>query len=227
MDIAVAWSGGKDSCFAYHKALSAGNKVKFLLNLKHNNSDNVAFHTVDSGMIRGQSKAVNLPLIERSITPQKVNKFMFEEELDGIIKDLRKHKIGGLVVGYTHEDYQRIVLKRLCSKHRIKLIEPLFNRSSKEIIKSIIDLGFKAVITEVLKEKMHPSWVGKAIDKSFYSYLTRVAGVDFCGDFGEYHTFVVDGPVFKQRIKIFDSGVVDSGTTAFLKIKKHELIPKK
>lgn len=223
LKVAAVCSGGKDGCMACFKAVQEGHRVEYLFNLTTKESNFVSFHNFHKDMVKIQSKAIGIHLFQKEICPQKGNHERFERELKEITLKLIDKGIQGLVFGYVLPgDYQRVLVKRLCSELNLKLIEPLYKRNSKRVLTEFVKLGFKAVIVSVDLRVLDSYWVGRFINEDFIKYLESKPGVDFCGDHGEYHTFVVDGPLFKKTIQIKEASKVNINNRCLLDIHKYK-----
>jgi len=141
--------------------------------------------------------------------------------------------INGLILGYNLPDRQGILMKNLCAEFNIKLIEPLFNKDAGVLLKEIVRLGFKAIISEIDTTFFDKRWLGRIIDKKFIGYLDdkpkfkNKRGINALGDRGEYHTLVIDGPIFRKKINIQEARGLYKGNSAWLNIKKYKLVNKK
>ena len=203
-----------------------GHKPELLLNIVEEGSGYLASHLVNTKIIEMQSRALGIRLVQRKAISQKIDRKEFEEKVEKYIREVCKNGISGMVVGYTHEDYQRRLLKRISAKHGIALVESLFGLSSRATLLKMVDAGFKAMITEVSTHTISERWLGRLVDKRFIRYLSSLRRVDFCGDYGEYHTVILDGPVFKKRIEIQGADTHKQGNRAVLKIRKCALLKK-
>lgn len=227
LKIAAIWSGGKDGCLSYFKLTQQGYKVEYLFNLINKGNNTVAFHNFHKDLIKTQSNVVGMSLLQNKICLQKNNRRQFENELKKIISKLKNRGINGISVGYVITgDYQRVLLKQITSDLRITLIEPLYKKNPKNILEEFIKLGFKAVIVSVDISLIDDYWVGCVIDENFIKYLKEKPNIDFCGDRGEYHTLVIDGPIFKKRIILHNTSKIYTKNYCFLNINKHSVIKK-
>ena len=225
---ASVWSGGKDGCLACFKAIQQGYKIKYLFNLFSKRDALVSFHRFPKGLIRMQSEASGIPIFQEKICPQEENKPQFERELEELLLRLRKTGIQALVLGYVLAgDYQRALVSRLCLKLGLKLVEPLYKRNSKRVVREFIRLGFKAIIVSVDTRIIDSYWVGRALNEEFIEYLESKPGIDFCGDHGEYHTFTTGGPLFKRAVYIYGASKVHTDSSCFLDIHKYGFIKQK
>lgn len=229
LKVASCWSGGKDSCLAYFKAARYGYGIVSLVNLVSKDNRLVSFHEINQNLIEAQAKAVGIPLLQEKVVSQEAEPERFEQEVKNLVKKLADKGIKGLVFGYSDpEDRQRYLSKKICSELDLKLIEPLCGKDSKEILKEFIELGFKAVIVKIDSRILDKSWLGHLIDKDFFDYLREreESGdfIDFGGNLGEFHTFVIDGPIFKKKIKLLETSKIKKGSSWVLDIKGYQLL---
>jgi uncharacterized protein (TIGR00290 family) len=97
-------------------------------------------------------------------------------------------------------------VERICNDLEIELILPLWKCDSEQIVTEFIDVGFEAIVASAKADLFGNEWLGRKIDKEFVSDLHSFNNaIDPCGEFGEFHTFVTDGPIFKNRIRIVNS----------------------
>ena len=103
-------------------------------------------------------------------------------------------------------------------------MEPLWGRNTKEIVADFIDSGFEAVIVSAKSDLIDQEWMGRNVGRDFVNYLNE-RDIDPCGENGEYHTLVVNGPIFKSRIEIEQSKVVQRNSHWLLDISQYRLVP--
>jgi uncharacterized protein (TIGR00290 family) len=217
--LVVSWSGGKDSCFACYKAISDGFDVAVLLNLV--NEYGKSFHGIDSNLICAQSRAVEIPIIQRKVTWTT-----YEQGFRKVIGELKQSGIDGVVFGDISLKEHKEWIKRVCGELCVKPYLPLWNNDSEQILKDLIHKGFKAVIIRAKAALLGKEWVGHELDESFIDHLRNLrkkSSISMCGEFDEYHTFVVDGPFFKKQIKILDADRIFTNGYWFLNISRIEL----
>jgi uncharacterized protein (TIGR00290 family) len=197
--VAVSWSGGKDSCLACYKALQKGLEISYLLNFI-SKDDKCMSHGVNSRLIVAQSEAIGIPLIQKKVTWDT-----YEEEFKKVVKDLKEMGIDGIVFGdidiVEHLDW----VVQVCNDVGILYMEPLWRLNREQILNEFINAGFKAVIVSVKADIFGAEWLGREIDRALMKdllELNAIRGIDICGELGEYHTLVIDGPIFKKSIKI-------------------------
>ena len=202
MKVAVSWSGGKESCFACQKAILDGFEVVYLLNLI-SKEGMCRSHGVDSRLMVTQSQAIEIPIIQR-----RVEWNTYEKDFITALQELKQQGIEGVVFGDVHEipgQGHAGWVDRVCGEVNIKPIKPLWSMSPEQIINDFIDEGFEAFVVRVQANLLGDEWLGRRIDRDFVSDLNRLGkklGVDICGEFGEYHTIVTNGPLFKRRLRL-------------------------
>lgn len=222
MRVAASWSGGKESCLACYKAISDGFVVSHLLNFISKDGRCMS-HGVDYKLISAQSQAIEIPVVQREITWD-----LYEREFKIAVRELRQKGLEGIVFGDIqdipqHEGW----VDRVCSETDIKPVKPLWGRDPKQILTEFICKGFKAIVVKVKADLLGEEWLGREVDRSFVIDLLELEGrVHPCGEFGEYHTYVYDGPLFKRSIKIFDGEKVLKNGYWFLDVSKYQLFEK-
>ncbi|CAG8563285.1 3020_t:CDS:2 [Paraglomus brasilianum] len=114
-------------------------------------------------------------------------------------------------------------LGRAAESTRTELLRPLWHRPREEIMEEIFELGFRVMITCIALEKVNEDrakeFVGKMLDRELYEELKSLDNVDACGEFGEYHTMVLDAPLFLKRIVVTSGSVAKSEDGKFLYFK--------
>jgi diphthine-ammonia ligase len=196
-NVVVSWTGGKDGCFACYNSILDGFNVSYLLNFR--DLKKTASHNLNHDLLTAQAHAMGIPIIQQDFVS-------YEEEFKKVVRDLNENGAGieGAVFGHIgmHEN----LVQRMCSDLGIELIMPLWNRDSGQIVTDFIDAGFEAIVVSAKADLMDSGWLGRKADREFVAQLRAFNGaIDVCGEFGEFHTFVLDGPLFKRRIRIVES----------------------
>lgn len=225
-NLAIAsWSSGKDSCLALFKAIEQGLKIKYLLNFISRDSKRGCFHGIEGKLIQAQADCIGMPVVQKETTADMKK---YEDEFKEAVCELKKEGINNMVFGdiflLDHVNW----VERVCGEIGITPIEPLWNRSPLDIVNEFIDLGFKAIVVSAQADKLDSSFIGKEVTKDLVKeFILR--NVCPCGENGEFHTFVVDGPIFKKRIEITKSEpILKEGFWKhwFLDIKDYRIIEK-
>lgn len=216
-----SWSGGKDSCLACYKAIQQGYKVKYLLNFISRESKRGCFHGIDGRLLKFQADLIGIPLVQKEVSPDMQK---YEEEFKAAVTELRGNDIGSMVFGDIYLLEHESWIERVCGDLNINAIEPLWNNSPDSIIDEFIKLGFKAIIVSCKADIMGKEFLGRYIDKSLVEELKK-RGICPCGEKGEFHTLVVDGPIFSKPIKIVEAEPIIKESFWkywFLDIKKYD-----
>ncbi|MEQ8352841.1 MAG: diphthine--ammonia ligase [Leptospiraceae bacterium] len=213
--VVVNWSGGKDSCFALYRTLEAGWKVESLLTtLQQETSElpsRVSHHEVPETLLDKQALMLGLQLHKVFLPDQPSN-----EKYESIMRDAMNvwsHK------GLNRAVFGDIFLEDL-KKFREQKLEsigwkaqfPLWKYDTAEMAREFIDLGFRAVIVSVDGQKLGSEFCGRIFDSDFLNDIPK--SVDPCGEYGEFHTFVFDGPMFQQPVE-WAKGPVYSRTYSY------------
>jgi len=193
-----SWSGGKDSCLACYKAIKQGYDVKLLLNFISRGSKRGCFHGLEGKLLAFQAELIGIPLIQREVSPDMAR---YEEEFKAAVNELRGENIDHMVFGDIYLLEHESWIKRVCNDLKIKALEPLWNNSAEGVIDELVDAGFKAVIVSCKADIMGEEYLGRVVDKKLAKEL-KAKKICPCGENGEYHTLVVDGPIFKRPINI-------------------------
>jgi uncharacterized protein (TIGR00290 family) len=196
--VIVAWSGGKDSALALYEVLNSGSyEALELLTTVTKDYDRISIHGVRRVLLEQQAKALRIPLEEMLIT-KSASDAEYENKL---LKTLKRHRDNGVfsvVFGDIFLEDVRKYRERILAKAGMNGIFPLWKRDTKDLARTFINLGFKAIITSIDSNVLGKSFAGREYDEKFLSDLP--VNVDPCGENGEFHSFVYDGPLFCERI---------------------------
>lgn len=219
MKVAVSWSGGKDGCLACYRGILAGLEVTHLLNFIV--KDRPPFHGSPT-LIKAQSTALGIPILQREATWDT-----YADSFKSEVARLKQAGVEGMIFGDIYLQEHRDWLEKLCGALGVKAHFPLWLEKPERILSSLIQQGFEAVVTCVNSKRLGREWLGRKIDKNFIEGLKRAKPtVDLCGEMGEYHTLVTDGPLFKERIEILAKEEKLQGEYWFLNILKYETVTK-
>jgi uncharacterized protein (TIGR00290 family) len=223
MKVVASWSGGKDSCYAYYLATQQGYEVVDLLTMMMSETKS-NFHMIPSDVLEAQSDAVGIPLVKQVATPQT-----YEKDFKGALLRLKAKGAEGLVTGDIYEvaGHEQGWLGRVLKEVGLKPVKPLWMGDTKQIYLDYLKTGFKATVVRTKLELLGMKWLGRQLDRKFYDDILKLGNVDACGEGGEYHTVVTDGPTFKKKIEILETQKhkLDGGF-GYLEIKRFEVKPK-
>ena len=200
------WSGGKDSALALHHTIEQNQfEITTLLTSVHAELNRISMHGIHKTLLERQVAALDFPL---SILPIPTDVTM--PEYDIIMAEKLEHFTNQ---GITHSIFGDIFLEDLKKYREEKLAEvglkgyfPLWKRNTTELVNEFIDLGFKTMLVSVDGSKLDKSFAGQILDHDLLKEMPT--NVDPCGENGEFHTFVFDGPIFKQPVEFTMGEVV-------------------
>jgi uncharacterized protein (TIGR00290 family) len=222
LKVVVTWSGGKESSFACYKAInSKGFEVAFLLNMITTDAKRSMTHGIRTELLLAQSEAMGIPIVQRKTTWKNYEKDFKEE-----IATLKQFGINGIVFGdiclQGHRDWD----ERVCNELKVEPILPLWGQKHATLLKDFINAGFEAFVVSLKANMLSERLLGRRIDKNFIKELSKNSNIDLCGEAGEYHTFVTDGPLFKKRIKLISGQKILKDEHWFWDITKYEICKK-
>ncbi|GAB3803337.1 Dph6-related ATP pyrophosphatase [Virgibacillus kimchii] len=199
-DIIVSWSGGKDSALALHTLLQDKNYlVKGLFSTTSAASGRIPVHEVKKELIREQAREVGLPLYEVEI-PEGAGNEVYEAMMGRKFTNFKEQGIDTIVYADLLLEDIKAYRDQLLLRNGMKGLYPLWKKDTKEAADHFVAEGFRAVITTVDTEKLPAVMAGKQFDEQFIGSLPEE--VDPSGENGEFHTFVFDGPIFKNSISV-------------------------
>tara|TARA_B100000809_G_scaffold149298_1_gene146793 strand:- start:6426 stop:7193 length:768 start_codon:yes stop_codon:yes gene_type:complete len=192
------WSTGKDSALALYKIMQAKEfEIGTLLTNVNAEFGRVSMHGLREELLDEQVKNIGLPL-QKIYFPGDVTMSLYDEIMKEAMQNILEEK-------YEHAVFGDIFLEDLKAYRNTKLVEvglegvyPLWKKETKTLLQEFLDLGFKAITVCVNAKLLDESFVGRIIDKNFIDDLPQ--GVDVCGENGEFHTFVFDGPIFNKPV---------------------------
>jgi uncharacterized protein (TIGR00290 family) len=203
--VLVAWSGGKDSALALHELKKFGlYEIEALLCTLTEDFDRVSMHGVRRSLIERQAFAIGCPL-KKVFIPYPCSNESYEALMKEALLKYRDSGIQKVAFGDIFlEDIKRYRENQM-KKTGMACLFPLWGRDSRMLARSFMDAGFRAVITCVDSTRLDRTYVGRIMDHAFLEDLPE--GVDPSGENGEFHTFVFDGPFFRQPVS-FETGEI-------------------
>jgi len=223
MRLSVLFSGGKDSCYAMYKA-SKEHEIACLLSVLSKNPESYMFHTPNIELTKLQAKAIDLPLITKITEGEKEIEL---KDLKILIKTaIEKYNIQGVVTGALASVYQAERVQKICSELNLWCFNPLWQMDQVELLKELEENKFETVIVGVFGYPLDDSYLGKTIDSDMIKKLVSLNKkykINPAGEGGELETFVIDGPMFKKKIKIKESEIEYEKNAGILLIKEAEI----
>jgi len=188
-----SWSGGKECALATYKAISQGHEVLYLLNFISEDGERSRSHGTKASVLALQAEAIGIPLIQVQTSWED-----YEENFKKAVRELQDKGIEGIVFGDMDLEEHREWVERVCSEMGIKAILPLWGIKAEDLIEEFLKLKFKAI---VIATRLEENFLGKLLDKALVKQISKL-GSHPCGENGEYHTFVTDGPIFRKALKV-------------------------
>ncbi|WIV12924.1 diphthine--ammonia ligase [Proteiniborus sp. MB09-C3] len=206
-----SYSGGKDGVLALYRAIKSGYEPVRLLTTYNENAGRSWFHGVPVEILNKVSQLIDIPLdlVKTGVGDD------YTKDFEKALLKLKDNGINACVFGdidiQAHYDW----CDSRCKVANIESIFPLWNESRKELVYEFIESGFKAVITIVDSSRLSERFLGRTLTKELMAEIVA-EGADICGEDGEYHTFVYDGPLFKESIDFKFDEIIRNGNYSIL-----------
>jgi uncharacterized protein (TIGR00290 family) len=209
----VSWSGGKDCALALHRVRTDGSvRVDGLLTTVTDGYDRISMHGVRRALLEAQADALGVALTTVGIPPVCTNDEY--EARSGAALAMYAARAGEAVVfGDLFLADVRAYRERLLAPHGLVARFPLWGEDTAALARRFVALGFRATLVCVDPKQLDPTFAGRPFDDALLDALP--AGVDPCGERGEFHTFVHDGPIFRHPVPVRAGEVVERGGFAF------------
>lgn len=188
---AIFWSGGKDAAFALQLALKEFDVVELITTVDSNNS--VTMHEVPFELIEEQSKSLQIPLRKLDVTE-------YTNAMRNLAKNLIDRGVEHLIFGDINLEDVRQFRDDIFSKYSITTHYPLWKKDTKELFISMVRSGWRFIPICVETQKVGEDLLGSVLTEKTLTKLPQ--DVDPCGENGEFHTFVIDGPLFESKVEI-------------------------
>lgn len=209
----VSYSCGKDSTLALYRMIKEGNEPVALLTTVNKKVSRSWFHGIPRELLDEVSKSLNIPIHLVECEGEEY-KEAFKKALIKV-----KNEIGAeaCVFGDIDLEAHRVWCTERCEEAGIEAIFPLWLENREKLTFEFIDTGFKTVIKNVRLDVLSTNFLGKQLTREVVKDIVE-SGSDACGENGEYHTFVFDGPIFKFPIRFKENGIITNETHGFLDI---------
>lgn len=201
------WSGGKDAALSLHRLLAESQyEVCSLLTTVSADYQRVSMHGVREVLLREQACQIGLPL-KVVYLPESTGMAAYDELMGNCISEFAAEDIRHAVFGDIFLEDLRDYRERQLGLAGMKGVFPLWKSDTRALLLEFLDAGFKAIITCVNADLLDRSFAGRTLDRDFIQDLP--SGVDPCGERGEFHSFVYDGPLFKKPVAFSRGEVVE------------------
>jgi uncharacterized protein (TIGR00290 family) len=188
------WSGGKDSALALTRARASGLEIGVLLNFVDRATGRVRFHATRAELIAAQTRAAGVPLRQLAVSWDE-----FEGVFRRALGRLKDEGFAGVIFGDIHLADVRAWYEERVRAAGLEHVEPIWREDPSALLREFVAGGGRAVITCCELSKLGEGWLGRTIDERFVDEIAS-AGIDVCGENGEYHSFAFDGPAFRTPI---------------------------
>jgi uncharacterized protein (TIGR00290 family) len=200
-DILLSWSGGKDSALTLYELkrnpLYMDFQVRALLTTLTQNYNRISMHGVRRELLLAQARSIGIPAEEVWI-PSKASNEIYQERTTKVVMTWKeKEGVSTIAFGDLFLEDIRAYREKFLGSLGFKCLFPLWKKDTSELAQNFIKSGFKAILCTVDPRKLDPKFCGREFDESLLSELPKT--VDPCGENGEFHTFVHDGPIFKKE----------------------------
>ena len=208
----LSWSGGKDSSLALWEARRLGWNVVSLLTTVTEPFDRVSMHGVRNVLLSQQAKAVGLP-VRRVAIPSPCTNAEYQRRMGNAVSAFGAEGVDAFLFGDLFLADIRAYREAQLAPTGIAARFPLWGRDTATLARTFVRSGFRAYVVTVDPRRLDRSLAGVAYDETFLDRLP--ADVDPCGENGEFHTFVWDGPVFRYPVAVRAGEVVERAGFVF------------
>ena len=205
--ILFCWSGGKDSAMALHTLLQRSDvRIAALLTTVTEGYDRISMHGVRRELLVQQAESIGLPLHEVRIPPQCVNP-IYEARMEEALRLHLENGVQKVAFGDIFLEDLRAYRKKNLARIGMTALFPIWKRDTRDLIREFHADRFRAIAVCVDPKVLDPTFAGRDLDESFFLDLPPHA--DPCGENGEFHTFVFDGPIFHSPIPVRTGEIVN------------------
>jgi diphthine-ammonia ligase len=227
LKVGILFSGGKDSAYAAYLA-KKDHDVSCLITLNPSRQDSYMFHFPNLSWTSLQARTMHIPQIMVPTAGEK------EVELQDLSKALRmakdEYSIDGVFTGALASVYQKSRVERVCAELGLQSFSPLWQIDPRVHLLNIINGGFETIITGVAALGLDEDWLGRRLDAAMVEELVELQskyGMHAALEGGEGETFVLDCPIFEERIEIASSRKHWDRMSGYLEILEAGLVPKR
>lgn len=213
MRFITSFSGGKDSMLACHKMIEENHEMVAIMSTT-NEDVGSWFHNIELNILANIALNLGVDFVPAKL-PQEHYTEMFEE----VLIDLKqKYDISAIVFGDIDIEEHREWCENRCQKAGLQAVFPLWQLDRRAVVDDFINLGYKAMIKKVAKDKLDASYLGKDLSNQIIEEFSNLK-IDECGENGEYHTLVYDGPLFKDRVHLIIENQEETEFSFMLNVK--------
>lgn len=212
MKFAISYSGGKDSALSLYRMIIKGHTPVALITTVNIKDQRSWFHGIQYELLLAVSNSLQIPLITCECDPNN-----YVESFEEGLNKAKQMGADSCVFGDIDIEEHKCWNEERCKSVGLHCILPLWQQGRETLVYEMLSVGFKAMIKIVQNTKLDDSFLGQDLTISLIEKIKAI-GVDTCGENGEYHTFVYDGPFFTYPIPLEINGIIDFGTHKALDI---------
>jgi len=196
----LSWSSGKDSAMALYRVLKSREfEIVCLLTTITDQFHRISMHGVREELLDAQAQSLGYPT-EKVMIPYPCPNQIYEEKMANALSAWKSKGVEHVIFGDLFLEDIRKYREEKLSQMNMSPVFPLWMENTTALAREILKLGFRSVVTCVDPGKLDPAFAGRDFDESFLKSIPP--RIDPCGENGEFHTFVYDGPIFKQPIPV-------------------------
>ena len=223
MKLGVLFSGGKDSCYALYES-SKEHEISCLLSVFSKNKESYMFHTPNIELTKVQAYSMNIPLVIVETEGKKEKEL---KDLKKLIKFVKKeYEIEGIVTGAIESVYQATRVQKICSELGLWCFNPLWQKDQVELLNELVEHKYDVIFSGIAGYPLDEKWLGKKLTKSAIKELIKFKEKYFfnpSGEGGEWESFVLDSPMFKEKLIIKKSEIDYKNHAGTIYIKEVDL----
>lgn len=205
MKFAVSFSGGKDSMLALHEMVEAGHEPAALLVMYRQEEGRSWVHGIEPKLLSAIGEALEIPLIRCGAKPER-----YDQDMERALAQARDLGAAACVFGDIDTPGHREWDEARCAAAGMEAVLPLWKRDRVDAVRKTLDLGYQCLIKCLRNDILPEHWLGQPLSRAHIEQMLA-QGVDACGENGEYHTVVVDGPLFRRPVSTENRGPVRLG----------------
>lgn len=190
-----SWSGGKDAMLSFYRKAKDEN-ISYFLNMAQADGERSRSHGISSKFLKLQAKALGVKLFQGRTSWDG-----YEQAYRSALLSLKQEGVNTGIFGDIDFMPHREWVERVCQESEIKAILPLWKEKREVLLDEFLTAGFKAVVIATDNQYLGKEWLGRELNRGFIDDLKSMDDIDLCGERGEYHTFVWDGPIFKNPVE--------------------------
>jgi len=223
--VLFCWSGGKDSAMALHALLQRSDiQINALLTTVTEGYDRISMHGVRRELLKRQAESIGLPLHEVLIPPQCINP-VYEAQMEAALRTHYDEGVRTVAFGDIYLEDLRAYREKNLARIGMTTLFPIWKRDTRELIRAFHAANYRAIAVCIDSKVLDPSFAGRELDEAFFRDLPPQA--DPCGENGEFHTFVFDGPIFRAPLRVRAGEIIKRDSFVFCDLLPLEEVARK